>query len=101
MKLYLIDELYEYLKDDPEFQEIYRTISDNYYADSIELELKIFYDLRNREDVRAYFDKMTEKIKETNLDLYKIIYYSTTDISLETLTSMLQGITNEKEEHRN
>ena len=98
MKLYLIDELYEYLKDDPEFQEIYRTISDNYYADSIELELKIFYDLRNRKDVRAYFDKMTEKIKETNLDLYKIIYYSTTDISLETLTSMLQGITNEKEQ---
>lgn len=98
MKLYLIDELYEYLKDDKEFQEIYRTISDNYYADSIELELKIFYDLRNRDDVRKYFDKITEKIKTENMDLYKIIYYTTSDLSLETLISILATVTEPKEQ---
>lgn len=98
MKLYLIDELYDYLKDDPEFNEIYRTISSNYYADSIELELKIFYELRNREDVKEYFEKITEKIKETNIDLYKIIYYTSNDLSLEALIDILATITEPKEQ---
>ena len=98
MKLYLIDELYEYLKDDTEFQEIYRTISDNYYADSIELELKIFYDLRNREDVKTYFKKITQEIKEKDMNLYKIIYYTSNDLSFNTLSSLLPSVNDTREQ---
>lgn len=64
MKLYIIDELYEYVKDDPIFQEVYRTISDNYKATSIKNELSAFYDLRQLPEVKEYFNSITEKLKQ-------------------------------------
>lgn len=97
MKLFITDEVYDYLKtrsDYTEFDKLYKEIT---CGETIKEELEAQYNIITTGPLAEYFNKVKTEIRESRPDIYKYITY-TSDISSATLAAIVSDTNSSKKD---
>ena len=93
MKIYMLDEIYEYAKKTGIYDEMQAIAAKRYRSNSIQEDLNTYHDIINSDEFKALGDKLLNKLKEEDPALYNLHTYTAND-SYTVANSLLNSIKN-------
>lgn len=93
MKIYMLDEIYEYAKKTGIYDEMQAIAAKRYRSNSIQEDLNTYHDIINSDEFKALGDKLLNKLKEEDPALYNLHTYTAND-SYTVTNSLLNSIKN-------
>lgn len=93
MKIYMLDEIYEYAKKTGIYDEMQAIAAKRYRSNSIQEDLNTYHDIINSDEFKALGDKLLNRLKEEDPALYNLHTYTAND-SYTVTNSLLNSIKN-------
>lgn len=93
MKIFLLDEVYEFAKSVGITDKIDALAKKMYDPSTIQSDLQSYYDFSHSEEYAKLIAKLETKLKETDMSLYNILVYSKTQ-SYDVIAELLNNVKN-------
>ena len=78
MKIFLFDEIYEYLKSTGDHERMVSCLKQYYDTSSIKAEMESIYNATQSETWNLLLEEITTKLQKENPRLYRMLLYSNT-----------------------
>lgn len=93
MKIFLLDEVYDFAKRIGIIDKINELAKSKYNASTIQSDLQSYYDITNSEEYKAIIDELETKLKEEDLSLYNLQAYAKSQ-SYDVINALLNSVKN-------
>jgi len=93
MKIFMLDEVYDYAKKSGIVDKLNTLIKKKYNPTSIQTDLQSYYDVSNSPEYKAIMGELETKIKQDDRSLYNLWTY-TKEQSFEVLSALLNSVKN-------
>ena len=93
MKIFLLDEVYEFAKSVGITDKINALAKKMYDPSTIQSDLQSYYDFSHSEEYAKLIAELETKLKETDMSLYNILVYSKTQ-SYDVIVELLNNVKN-------
>lgn len=93
MKIFLLDEVYDFAKRIGIIDKINELAKSKYNASTIQSDLQSYYDITNSEEYKAIMDELETKLKEEDLSLYNLQAYAKSQ-SYDVINALLNSVKN-------
>lgn len=93
MKIFLLDEVYEFAKSVGITDKINALAKKMYDPSTIQSDLQSYYDFSHSEEYKKIIDELETKLKETDMSLYNLLVYTKTQ-SYDVISALLNSVKN-------